>query len=243
MIDHLAKDADKLIYIDAPNYDGQMTEVMQKAISTDPSPRILFILHAYGSHFSYRQRYPRQFAIFLPDDEVAISHKNISQIRNAYDNSILYTDHFLDDVIRTLERYPSVCSAMFYCSDHGEDLFDNGNGRFLHSSPMVTYYQLHVASVAWFSPAYKSFFANKVAAATANRDAPATTHSVFHTMADIASIESPYVCREASLVSSDFDYSAPRLYLDDHNEAVALDENIGIDLPQRELFLRAGIEL
>lgn len=243
MIDHLAKDADKLIYLDAPHYDGQMAEVMQKAISTDPSPRILFILHAYGSHFSYRQRYPRQFAIFMPDDEVAISHKNISQIRNAYDNSILYTDHFLDDVIRTLERYPSVCSAMFYCSDHGEDLFDNGNGRFLHSSPMVTYYQLHVASVAWFSPAYKSLFADKVAAAAANRNAPATTHSVFHTMADIASIESPYVRREVSLVNSNFDYSAPRLYLDDHNEAVALDENIGIDLPQRELFLRAGIEL
>ena len=62
-------------------------------------------------------------------------------------------------------------------------------------------------------------------------------------MADIASIESPYVRREVSLVNSNFDYSAPRLYLNDHNEAVALDENIGIDLPQRELFLRAGIEL
>lgn len=243
MIDRLVKDSDKVIYLDDPRYDGRMVEEMNRAIVTDPSPRILFILHTYGSHFSYNQRYPRQFATFLPDDDVTISHKNVAQIRNAYDNSILYTDYFLDDVIRTLERYPSICSAMFYCSDHGEDLFDNGNGRFLHSSPTVSYYQLHVAALAWFSPLYKSYFGEKVTAANRNIDAPATTHSVFHTMADMASIASPFLQSDVSLVNPDFDHSAPRLYLDDHNNAVRLDANIGIDTHQRELFLRAGVKL
>ena len=243
MIDNLVADAHRVVYIPTPHYDGQMVEVMHKAMRTDPSPRILFIIHSYGSHFSYHQRYPRNFAMFLPDDDVAISSQNVSIIRNAYDNSILYTDYVLNEIISLLESYPTLCSAMFYCSDHGEDLFDNDSGRFLHSSLNVTYYQLHVASFAWFSSNYRSSFGDKVAAAVANRRAPATTRSVFHTMADMASISSPYVDCGASLLSREFDYSAPRLYLDDHNKAVVLDDNIGIDYLQRELFRRSGVDL
>lgn len=240
MIDFLADDADRLIYLDAPNYDGQLVDVMLKALDNDSSDKLLFILHTYGSHFSYHQRYPREVATFLPDDDVAISPRNAEFIRNAYDNSILYTDQVLNDLIALLER-EDACSAMFYCADHGEDLFDTAEGRFLHSSPTTTYHQLHVASLAWFSPKYKSMFSPKAEAAASNATAPATTYSVFHTMADIASICSPYLNITSSLVSPDFDYSAPRLYLDDHNRAVRLDREIGIDDEQRALFRRAGI--
>ena len=240
MIDFLADDADRLIYLDAPNYDGQLVDVMLKALDNDSSDKLLFILHTYGSHFSYHQRYPREVATFLPDDDVAISPRNAEFIRNAYDNSILYTDQVLNDLITLLER-EDACSAMFYCADHGEDLFDTAEGRFLHSSPTTTYHQLHVASLAWFSPKYKSMFSPKAEAAASNAAAPATTYSVFHTMADIASICSPYFNTKASLVSPEFDYSAPRLYLDDHNRAVPLDREIGIDDEQRAFFHRAGI--
>lgn len=243
MIDKLAADADHVEYMEAPYYDMQLVDAMREAISSDPSQKLLFILHAYGSHFSYYQRYPRDYATFMPDDDVAISRKNVNKIRNAYDNSIRYTDAFVNEVISTLAIYPDVCSAMLYCADHGEDLFDDSNGRFLHASPTVTYYQLHVASLAWFSARYKSLFSEKAVAAEQNSKAPATTHSVFHTITDIASVESPYLRREASLVSAEFDYSAPRLYLNDHNEAVVLDREIGIDSRQKELFHRAGIEL
>jgi hypothetical protein len=44
-------------------------------------------------------------------------------------------------------------------------------------------------------------------------------------------------------VSFDYDYTSERYYLDDHNKAVALNENIGIDSTQRRLFERAGVEL
>lgn len=240
MIDFLADDADRLIYLDAPNYDGQLVDVMLKALDNDSSDKLLFILHTYGSHFSYHQRYPREVATFLPDDDVAISPRNAEFIRNAYDNSILYTDQVLNDLIVLLER-EDACSAMFYCADHGEDLFDTAEGRFLHSSPTTTYHQLHVASLAWFSPKYKSMFSPKAEAAASNAAAPATTYSVFHTMADIASIRSPYLNINSSLVSPEFDYSAPRLYLDDHNRAVPLDREIGIDDEQRAFFHRAGI--
>ena len=240
MIDHLASDADHLIYIDAPRYDMQMVDAMREAIENDPSPRILLILHSYGSHFSYHQRYPREYAVFAPDDDVAINAKNREMILNAYDNSILYTDHVIAETIRTLEG-TRASTALFYCADHGEDLLDKCDSRFLHSSPTVTYYQLHVASLAWFSPEYRSLFPRKVAAARRNLSAPANTHCVFHTMADMASIRSEYVDESVSLLSEEFDAEARRFYLDDHNNAVPLDENIGIDAMQRDLFARHGI--
>ena len=243
MIDNLVRDADHRIYIDAPQYDMQLVDKMREVLRGEPSQKVLFVLHTYGSHFSYHQRYPREFARFLPDDDVAINMNNINKIRNAYDNSILYTDHVMAELIGTLEQMPNVCSAIYYCADHGEDLMDRGDNKFLHSTPTTTYYQLHVASFAWFSPTYRKTFADKVQAAKRNGGAPATSHSVFHTMADIASISSPYVEPQASLVSPDFDYSAPRCYLDDHNRAVPLDAQIGIDAMQRDLFRRAGILL
>lgn len=243
MIDNLAHDAKHVSYMDAPRLDMQMVDQMRKALADDHSERILFILHSYGSHFSYHQRYPRSFAEFTPDDDVAISEKNMTMIRNSYDNSILYTDHFLSEVIATLEGLKNTTTAMFYCADHGEDLMDKQDKRFLHASPTVTYYQLHVASLAWFSDQYKREYPHKVQAARLNAHAPATTHSVFHTMADMASIRSPYVDTSVSLLSSEFDHNAERYYLDDHNRAVVLDEEIGIDAMQRDIFRRNGIVL
>ena len=243
MIDKLANDANFTIYLDAPHYDAQLAEVMRKALTEDCSQKILFVLHTYGSHYSYHQRYPREFAAFLPDDDVAIEKANVDRIRNAYDNSILYTDYVLNEIITTLDSYPEICSAILYCADHGEDLFDTDEGRFLHATPTATYYQLHVASFAWFSDKYKLLFKEKAEAALYNKNVPATTYSVFHTVADMASIASPYIDFEASLVSFDYDYTSERYYLDDHNRATPLNENIGIDSAQRRIFERAGVEL
>ena len=243
MIDHLANDANVVIYTQAPYHDGQLVETIQNALADSRSSKILFVLHSYGSHYSYHQRYPREYAYFLPDDDVAISRENIEMIRNAYDNSIRYTDYVLNEIISLLETQPNTCSAMLYCADHGEDLFDTKEERFLHSSPTATYYQLHIASIAWFSLLYRELFAEKVEAACANENAPVTTYSVFHTMADVASIDSPYINFRASLVSEEFDFATKRYYLNDHNRAVCLDENIGIDDEQRKLFRDAGIEI
>lgn len=219
MIDKLAHDADHLLYIRSPRYDMQLLEEMRRAIVNSDAPRLLFILHCYGSHFSYHQRYPREFAHFTPDDDVAISEKHHEKLRNAYDNSIRYTDHFLARTIDYLNELDASV-ALLYCADHGEDMLDDRRMRFLHASPTTTAYQIYVASLAWFSDSYRSNFPEKVSAAQENANAPATTHALFHTMADMASIEGEYIRRSVSLVSPRYDREAPRRYLNDHNEAV-----------------------
>ena len=242
MIDHLAHDARHVIYIRSPRHDTQLLDEMRKALERSTSQKLLFVLHCYGSHFSYHQRYPREFAHFQPDNDVAIARQHRPMLVNAYDNSIRYTDYFLAQTIDYLRSLKGTSSALLYCADHGEDLIDDDRERFLHASPTTTAYQLYVASLAWFSEDYRTHFPEKVAAAEANETAPATTHALFHTMADMASIRGRFLTTKVSLVSPDFDRTAPRRYLNDHNEAVPV-RKTGLRHEDMEVFRRYGIEL
>jgi lipid A ethanolaminephosphotransferase len=220
MIDNLAKDADSVVYLPDPRYDMQLLDTMRRIVaSSGPQEKLFFVLHCYGSHFSYHQRYPQEAAYFKPDDDVAIELKHKELICNAYDNTIHYTDDVLASIIEYLAEEHCV-SALLYCADHGEDLMDDARHRFLHASPTTTCWQLHVASFAWFSAAYTEARPEHVAAAHANEYAPASSHALFQTIADIAGIEGDYIDRKASLASNSFDWSAPRYYLNDHCEAV-----------------------
>ena len=242
MIDHLAHDARHVIYIRSPRHDTQLLDEMRKAIEKSTSRKLFFILHCYGSHFSYHQRYPREFAYFQPDNDVAIAKQHRPMLVNAYDNSVRYTDYVLSKIIDYLGSLENTSSALLYCADHGEDLIDDHRERFLHASPTTTAYQLYVASLAWFSESYRERFPEKVAAAEANATAPATTHALFHTMADMASIRGRFLTTKVSLVSPDFDRTAPRRYLNDHNEAVPY-RKTGLRPEDMEVFRRYGIEL
>lgn len=243
MIDRLAADADTVIYMGEPRYDMAMLEPVRLITEhTPPQTPLLFILHCYGSHYSYRRRYPREEAVFLPDDYTSIRLAERNKFVNAYDNTVRYTDHFLARVIEWIDSL-DCCSAVFYCPDHGEDLMDDTRGRLLHASPTVTYYQLHIPCIAWFSPRYCASRQHKAAAARDNVHAPATNISAFHTVADMASIVSPHVDVRRSLVSPRFDTLAPRRYIGDRNRPAAFDRSIGLTNEDMEQFRRRGIRL
>lgn len=94
-------------------------EIIQQSDSN-----LLIVLHTYGSHYDYRKRYPQEFARYTPDLISAINKNNRSIMVNAYDNSVYYTDYVLDEIIKVLEG-TQACTALFYSSDHGEDMMDD----------------------------------------------------------------------------------------------------------------------
>lgn len=240
MVDNFARECDEVIYIGSPSDDWQLVQMMQRIVESEPEADMFFILHSYGSHYRYNQRYLPHFALFRPDDGGVVNERNIESLRNAYDNSVLYTDYLINQLAEYLCSLEA-CSAMLYCSDHGEDLFDDGRGMFLHSSPRVTYYQLHIPCLVWLSAKYRESYPTKVALLQQHRWSPASTSAIFHTLADIASIDSPYVDRSKSLSSVEFDESAERLYLGDGNCAECIDSRIGVTILDRREFLLHGI--
>ena len=221
--DVFAKEADHYVnirqqeendMISKNQYDGNMLSPFQNAIDSVQG-NLFVVLHSYGSHFNYKERYPQEMAYFRPDCFNSINYRCKKELVNAYDNSIRYTDYFLANVIDLLEKTDD-CTAMFYTTDHGEDLMDDERKRFLHASPIPTYYQLHIPMLMWFSPRYRVSFPGMLEYAYGNRNLPTSTRSAFHTLMDMARIQTPFMNAHHSLVNKAYS-SNTRYYLNDHD--------------------------
>jgi glucan phosphoethanolaminetransferase (alkaline phosphatase superfamily) len=198
-------------------HDDAILPYLQKEVD-DATGNLFIVLHTYGSHFNYAERYPKEFAQYTPDKSDRIRATCKSKLRNAYDNSILFTDYVLSEVVSILEK-SGACSSMLYLSDHGEDIFDDARARYLHASPIPTYYQLHIPYMAWFSDNYRSNYPEKYRQALQHKALPVSTNSVFHTMLDAAGIETPEMDPSLALTNEAFTVR-DRMYLDDHDAPV-----------------------
>ena len=136
-------------------FDEVLLTALDSRLATERSG--LLVLHQKGSHGpAYYRRYPKRFEKFVPAcNSEDLGNCTQEQIRNAYDNSILYTDYFLSRVIERLDaasdRYHT---AILYVSDHGESLGEQG--FYLHGLPYVIApeAQTRVPMVLWMSTGF-----------------------------------------------------------------------------------------
>lgn len=112
-----------------------------------------------------------------------------------------------------------VCASMLYLSDHGEDIFDDARARYLHASPIPTYYQLHIPYIIWFSDDYRTVFPEKYRMAISHGAYPVSTNSVFHTVLDIAGVRTSVSDSTLALTNPAFAVR-DRMFLGDHDEPV-----------------------
>lgn len=182
--------------------DGELLPLLDRVLARD-EPRQLIVLHTLGSHYNYSHRVPPEFERFLPSlrDHPSPSLQDRSQrerLSNAYDNSVLYTDHVLAEVIARLDR-PGLQASMFYVADHGENLFDgecNKSGHGRH-----TEFDFRVAAFVWQSAAQIAQQPAKAALLQERRQARLSTENVFHSLLDLADIRYPGERPDASLFS------------------------------------------
>jgi len=134
-------------------YDEILLHNLNKKIDRISSDTVI-ILHQQGSHGpAYYKRAPEKYTVFKPSCNIkTVQNCSNEQVVNAYDNTILYTDHFLSRVINTLKGRNNINTAMIYMSDHGESLGENG--VYLHGLPyfMAPQEQTHIPFIVWLSP-------------------------------------------------------------------------------------------
>ncbi len=193
--------------------------------------KLFVVLHSYGSHFNYQERYPRSFAYFKPDSKSEAKPENRRDLLNAYDNTIRYTDYILHGIIERLQKWEGVqtktdgvydqpTSAMLYTSDHGENIFDDGRCLFLHAAPKASDYELHVPFIIWTSDGFSKQYPDILKALGENRSKQVQSSlSAFHTMLGIGGIQTRYRLDEYSVASGKY-HPTELLYLDDHDEAI-----------------------
>lgn len=193
--------------------------------------KLFVVLHSYGSHFNYQERYPRSFAYFKPDSRSEAKSENRRDLLNAYDNTIRYTDYILHGIIERLQKWEGVqaktdgvycqpTSAMLYTSDHGENIFDDNRKFFLHAAPKASDYELHVPFIIWTSDGFSKQYPDILKALGENRSKQVQSSlSAFHTMLGIGGIQTRYRLDEYSVASGKY-HPTKLLYLDDHDEAI-----------------------
>lgn len=138
--------------------DEGMLSKLQDYIDNHPTGDIFIVLHQMGNHGpAYYKRYPPEFEKFRPAcKNNELGKCSTEEISNAYDNAILYTDHFLGKAIALLKQNDaSFETGLFYVSDHGESLGENG--LFLHGLPraIAPDSQLLVPAIIWLGSGFR----------------------------------------------------------------------------------------
>ena len=238
-IDFFGKEADNFFFLKEsglPNdqkTDCKLADLVDNLLN-ESHQKLFIVLHTYGSHFNYQERYPKTSAQFKPDHITNVTPKNRSILVNAYDNTILQTDRFLNGLIELLKK-KGTASALLYTSDHGEDIYDDSRNLFLHASPIPSYYQLHVPFIVWTSSQYRERYPQVEQHLQRNRTkSVASNASVIHTLLQLGGIQTPY--RNDSLsVASEYYTEKQRQYLNDHNLPEPYNM-IGMDEEDEEQF-------
>lgn len=219
-IDFLGEQADDCLFLRDSHpdnaYDTDLLVPLAQKLARQKGRRTFVVLHTYGSHFSYADRYPDDMREFQSDQYDGAKRQYRPQLINAYDNSICQTDLLLRRIIEQLTAHGG-SAAMVYTSDHGEDIFDDARHLFLHASPFPSFWQLHVPLIVWTSPTYRQRHGAITSTLDANRHKAAESNSVFHTLLTMGGVTTSYRNDSLSLASPTYT-SHRRLFIDDHNQ-------------------------
>ncbi|MFC6998651.1 phosphoethanolamine transferase [Rufibacter roseus] len=172
--------------------DGELLPLLENELQKK-QPKKLLVLHTVGSHWWYNSHFTQPYQQFTPVVKSrVISACTAEEMINSYDNTVLYTDYFIHEVIKRIEDQNAI---LIYLSDHGESLGENG--YWLHATDRPEVHS--AASFVWVSEKYGQRFPKKVSALKENAAKPYRTDFLFHSILDAAEIKSPYLQEELSI--------------------------------------------
>jgi len=171
--------------------DGALARAVKAQLDAAKGPTAIY-LHMMGSHGpAYADRYPPSFQHWGPVCRQSdLRQCQLSELRNAYDNTIYYTDSVLASVIDALKERSDLDTALVYFSDHGESLGDDG--FFLHGAPyaIAPEVQKKVPMIIWFSEGFQKRAGVDLKCVLRKAASPASHDNIYHTLLDLNGVSS-----------------------------------------------------
>jgi glucan phosphoethanolaminetransferase (alkaline phosphatase superfamily) len=195
----IAFEADKIIK-GLPAGGGRMDDVTMlpaiRRILAEKGPKLV-VISTQGSHPGFENTCPLDYDVFQPS--VLTQSFSPAGFVNGYDDTVRMTDDFLASIIATLQHSRSV---MFYLSDHGTGVCDNGGQAHTHAFFKAEY---RPACVAWASDSFLDGTNNAALFEQGKKHAgaPVTSEYVFHSFLDLCGIQTEKLDHTKSLFSPD----------------------------------------
>ena len=168
------------------SFGKELDETMLTSLDTMlPKHNRQFItIQMIGSHWWYENRYTKKHRLFTPViDSKYIPSLTKEQIVNSYDNTIVYLDHFLMEIIKRLKS-EDIPTIMVYISDHGEHLGEDG--KWLHAQGGEA--AMNPAFMIWFSKQFKESYPLRASDLKSLKDLRTTTDVIFYEVLKILGI-------------------------------------------------------
>ena len=191
---------------ETPQYD----EELLKYLDDDSLHGInkFTVIHLEGSHEPYYMRYPKKFNIFTSDG-YDYPLENGRRTKAEYDNTILYTDYILNEIIKKFE-YENV--VVIYTSDHGSEVYD---GREFCGHSMEENENRHMIEVPmfiWASKKYRDGHKGMIKQIEKAVNRPFMNDDLIYVLSDLLNITVSDKRQEHSILSENYIPSHIRYY-------------------------------
>ena len=163
----IAKAADNVILLQDAKFgtasnnlkrlDGEVLPHIERILKNRNNDKNLAVfVHLAGNHTNYCERYPQDFAEFdanlLDKVYMHVFKGGVGRSLYCYDNSVLYNDYVVSQVIQLAEEYAGdAASGVLYFADHSQDVV-RGVG---HSTANFSMDMVDSPALVWLSERYK----------------------------------------------------------------------------------------
>ncbi len=185
--------------------DGILVDSLNLYLSKLPqndTEQHLIVLHQMGSHGpAYYKRAPSEFQKFKPTcDTNAIQGCSATELVNSYDNTIVYTDYILNQIIETLKAQKNYQTGFWYLSDHGESTGESG--MYLHGAPyaIAPSQQTHVPMLMWFSDAWKASSPKQVECLAQQKSATLSQDNLFPSLLSLLNVKTQVIDQKNNML-------------------------------------------
>ncbi len=207
----LYKEEVDFFYESLTKYDKGVLPILSNILRGNQQ-KIFIVINLFGNHYGSKA-YPDHYNVYPenPDESHKIIEKkpeNRQDFVDSYDNSVLYQDSILSDIINQIED-KNANSFVFFSSDHGESLFEAPDYFYGHGAAKVTKEQVHITAFFWYSDIFEKHNSELVKNINANKHKKLSSDNIFFTIADLSLIQ--YEQMDSSLSFCRQGFSEPKV--------------------------------
>ncbi len=227
MVAAIAREADEVIGINhsigrqsnTQQHDGALIKKTRTILNEQVEGNRVIFINLMGNHYNYCDRYPvKEFSEFSGALTpgmfgVVAKSKKMKTLLNCYDNSVLYNDYVVSEILNVL-RETSGVRGFIYLSDHSEDVLGNTG----HAAGKFRFEMVQIPMLAWFSGEYKSKYDHKFQTFKRHGNTLFSNDFLYDTVIGITGIDTPAFSEKYDFSSMAYSLKSTNAYTLHHKK-------------------------